>query len=94
MYLKVGVTRLVLDMLEAGWGRFHLVLADPVEAVKAVSRDLTCGQAVIALEGHRRHVSAIAVQELFLQQAAEVPRRKRGNAGAGGGLVRMAAGAG
>lgn len=69
--LKVGVTGLVLDMLEAGWGGLNLALADPVAAIKAVSRDLTCKQPVIDLEGRQKPVSALDVQRQYLEQARE-----------------------
>jgi proteasome accessory factor A len=70
-YLKVGITRLILDMLEAGRIPFSLVLADPVEAIKTVSRDLTCRKPVIKLEGEKSPRSALDIQYTFLNEAVK-----------------------
>ena len=67
--LKVGVTSLVLDMLEAGWDRLNVALSNPVAAIKAVSRDLSCKEPVIALEGHERPASALDLQRRYLDEA-------------------------
>ena len=70
-FLKVGVTRLVLNMLDADCLPFALALADPVKAIKAVSRDLTCKQPVILIEGNQNPVSALDVQRRYLEQARQ-----------------------
>ena len=65
--LKVGTTRVVLEMLERGMSP-DIELEDPVSAIKAASRDpsmtvrLPCrsGKAVSALEIQRRYVEAAA----------------------------------
>jgi proteasome accessory factor A len=70
-YLKVGVTQLVLDMLEAGWSVANLALSDPVATIKAVSRDLTCKQPMVALEGHKECTSALDIQRRYLEQTRQ-----------------------
>lgn len=70
-YLKVGVTQLVLDMLEGGWSAANLALSDPVAAIKAVSRDLTCKQPVVVLEGQKDCASALDIQRRYLEQARQ-----------------------
>lgn len=60
LYLKVGATALVLGMIEDQFMTRRFVLRHPVDAVKAVSRDLTCRQPVELEDG--RTVSPIDLQ--------------------------------
>ncbi|MBI3971352.1 MAG: proteasome accessory factor PafA2 family protein [Chloroflexi bacterium] len=63
--MKVGTTALALDLIEDGW-QPALELADPVGALRAISRDpdltatiaLTSGQAVRALDVQQRYFEA------------------------------------
>ncbi|MFZ5863548.1 MAG: depupylase/deamidase Dop [Nitrospirota bacterium] len=66
-YLKVGVTALVLSMIEHGYLGKELNLADPVKAIKAVSRDLSLAQP-LELEDGRRW-TAVQIQEYYLDAA-------------------------
>jgi proteasome accessory factor A len=66
-YLKVGVTALVLSMIEHGYLAKELNLADPVKAIKSVSRDLSLQQP-LELEDGRRW-TAVQIQEYYLNTA-------------------------
>jgi Pup amidohydrolase len=68
-YLKVGVTRLIINMLEAGWTRLNLALEDPVSALRSISRDLTCREAKIRLEARGRRLTALDIQWKYLAEA-------------------------
>ncbi len=62
--LKVGMTDLLLDMLEDGVKVRDLALAEPMRAIREVSHDTT---ATVPLElASGRRMSALAVQEEFL----------------------------
>jgi Pup amidohydrolase len=66
-YLKVGTTAIVMHMLEEGAVLPNIVLDDPVEAIKAVSRDLSVKCDVKMHNG--RMTTAIAIQREFLRAA-------------------------
>jgi Pup amidohydrolase len=63
LYLKLGATALVLGMIEDEFLPRTLTLRDPVAALKAISRDLTCRQPVELDDGHT--ISPIALQWEF-----------------------------
>ena len=66
-YLKLGMTSLILSVLEAGQAPLSwegLSLADPVAAVAEVSRDLELNQAIDLANGAR--MSAIEIQRAYL----------------------------
>ena len=66
-YLKVGTTAIVMEMIEAGFEFPHMALDDAVEAIKAVSRDLTMKHPLkLATRGS---IPAIEVQRVYLQSA-------------------------
>ena len=65
--LKLGTTGTVLRLIEEGALENVPVLADPVEAIKAVSRDLTCQQPLLLQDG--RKLSPIKLQKAYLEQA-------------------------
>ncbi len=66
-YLKVGITALILSVLEEG-GRFPaMVLEDPVDALQKVSTDLTLKQP-LKLAGGRR-MTALQMQWCYLETA-------------------------
>jgi Pup amidohydrolase len=67
-FLKLGTTRLILQMLEAGWVNLALPLANPVTAMRAVSRDLTCHKNTVELEA-ARPASALDIQFRYLAEA-------------------------
>jgi proteasome accessory factor A len=62
-YLKVGLTALVLGVLEGG-GSFGMELEDPVRAIRQVSRDPGC-RVRVGLVGGRR-LTAVEVQREYL----------------------------
>jgi proteasome accessory factor A len=66
--LKVGTTSLVLSLLESGWIS-PLKLADPVRAVKQISRDLTLKAAVEKHGGGT--ITALEIQRLYLDAAKQ-----------------------
>ena len=66
-YLKLGVTTLVIAMIESGYLTKELNLADPVKAIKDVSRDLSLGQ-LVELEDGRRW-TAVQIQEYYMDAA-------------------------
>lgn len=66
--LKVGTTALVLDLIETGHAP-ALELANPIDAVKAISRDSTHRWLVELRDG--RKISALDIQRLYLAAARE-----------------------
>jgi proteasome accessory factor PafA2 len=60
LYLKLGVTALVLGMIEDQFLPRTFTLSDPVAALKAVSRDLTCRKPIALDDGST--ISPIALQ--------------------------------
>ena len=67
IYLKVGITSIVLQLIEQGVVADKFRLADPVLAIKTVSRDLACKEPV-ALEDGRKW-TPIEVQREYLELA-------------------------
>ena len=68
-YLKVGVTSLVLSMIEAGFGVVGLELDDPVKAIREISRDITLKKKVKLENG--KEYTAIEIQRFYLEKAQE-----------------------
>ncbi|MBI3605408.1 MAG: proteasome accessory factor PafA2 family protein, partial [Nitrospirae bacterium] len=68
-YLKVGVTSLVLSMIEAGFGVVGLELDDPVKSIREISRDITLKKKVRLENG--KEYSAIEIQRFYLEKACE-----------------------
>ncbi len=66
-YVKLGITSLVIAMIENGYLAKELPLANPVKAIKDVSRDLSL-QHLIELEDGRRW-TAVQIQEYYLSTA-------------------------
>ncbi len=64
--LKIGVTSLVLELIEKGHAP-ELELADPVQATKAISRDQKFAWVVELRDG--RKISGIDLQQLYLGAA-------------------------
>ncbi|MEC4679940.1 MAG: proteasome accessory factor PafA2 family protein, partial [Nitrospirota bacterium] len=64
---KVGTTTIIMDMLENQGALPHIELADPVNAVKLVSRDLTIKSSLALRNG--QHTTALAIQQTFLHAA-------------------------
>ena len=68
-FLKVGAMAVVLDMIEDNWALPVIELEDPVQAIKAVSRDLAV-KADLRLAGGKA-TTAIAVQRAYLKAAQD-----------------------
>lgn len=62
--MKVGTTALVLDLIEDGW-KPEFEIADPVKAIKDISRDTSLTTTVPMTFG--RPMTALAIQHLILQ---------------------------
>jgi Pup amidohydrolase len=67
IYVRVGVTALVLQMIEDGFITQDLSLRNPIKAVKDVSRDLSCKQPVELNSG--RKLSPLDVQGQYFALA-------------------------
>ena len=68
-YLKVGITAIVLAMVEDGVLRPDLALEDPVRAIKEISHDPTCRRKVRLKRG--AEVSAVELQREYLACALD-----------------------
>lgn len=73
-FLKVGTTAIIMEMLEHHGALPQIELADPVKAIKEVSRDLTVKASLLLKNG--QHTSAIAIQRAFLQSAHDFYRTR------------------
>ena len=67
IYLKIGITAIVLQLIEKGVIGKQFRLKDPVTTIKAVSRDLSC-QNKFELENGRQW-NAIELQKAYLELA-------------------------
>jgi proteasome accessory factor A len=67
IYLRNGVTSLILSMIEDGAIARNLTLRDPVRAIKEVSHDATCKHEV-TLEGGKK-LTAVEIQAEYLEMA-------------------------
>jgi proteasome accessory factor A len=67
IYLKSGVTAIILSMIEEGVIETDLVLRDPVKSIKEVSHNVTC-KAKIQLDNGKK-MTAIEMQEEYLALA-------------------------
>ncbi len=66
-YLKLGTTAIIMEMLDAGWEFPKIVLQDPVQDIKTVSRDLTVKTSLKLSNGHS--ASSIDIQRTYLKAA-------------------------
>ena len=64
--LKTGMTVLLLDLVEAGVQLDDLLLADPMRAIRDVSRDLTATTPLELVDGRR--LGALDMQEEYLER--------------------------
>jgi proteasome accessory factor A len=67
IYLRNGVTALVLSMIEDGGINSDLALRDPVRAIKEISHDSSCKQTIQLDNGKR--VTGVEVQSEYLEMA-------------------------
>lgn len=71
LFLKIGVTSLVLTVLQEApetFKNFPFFLYDPVSTIKDVSKDLTCRQPIIRTHNSKDVVSAIDIQDYFIKK--------------------------
>jgi proteasome accessory factor A len=66
-YLKVGITDLVLRMVEENTVMRDLTLENPIRAIREISHDLQCRKKVRLANG--REMSALDIQEQYLDRA-------------------------
>lgn len=67
IYLKVGITAIVLKLIEKGVVKKKFELQKPVATIKAVSRDLSCQEKIELKDG--RNWTAIEIQKGYLELA-------------------------
>ena len=67
--LKMGMSALVIDLLESGGRLDDLELSNPIQAIRDISRDLTATTPVELADGRRR--SALELQEEYLERVLE-----------------------
>ena len=67
IYLRHGVTAIILQMIEDGAITKDLVLRDPVRAIKEVSHDPSCSKEILLDKGRR--LTAVQMQAEFLEMA-------------------------
>ena len=65
-FLKLGMTKLVLDAIEADVDFTDLTLADPVAEIKAVSHDPSCTHELTLADGRR--LSAIDILRIYRER--------------------------
>jgi proteasome accessory factor A len=66
-YLKVGITDIVLRMVEENTVMRDLTLENPIRAIREISHDITCKKKVRLANG--REMSALDIQEQYLERA-------------------------
>ena len=66
-YLRVGVTAIVLGLIEDGAIGREMALADPVRTIKEVSQDLACERRYALERGGR--LTAVEIQREYLEMA-------------------------
>ena len=66
-FLKIGVTDLVLRMVEENTVMRDLTLENPIRAIREISHDITCQKKVRLANG--RELSALDIQEQYLERA-------------------------
>jgi proteasome accessory factor A len=76
-YLKVGLTDLVLRMLEANTVMRDLTLENPIRAIREISHDLSCRRRVRLANG--RELSALDLQEEYYERTARFVERRGGD---------------
>ena len=72
-YLKVGTTSIVLSMIEDDAFPAHLVIKDPVRALRQVSHDTTLNAVIEMVDG--RHLTAAQIQTEIIEAATNYATR-------------------
>ncbi|HJP67067.1 MAG TPA: Pup--protein ligase [Actinomycetota bacterium] len=83
-FLKVGVTDLVVRMVEENTVMRDLTLENPIRAIREISHDITCRKRVRLATG--RELSAIEIQQEYFDRAAKFVER-RGAEGVAGRVL-------
>jgi proteasome accessory factor A len=65
--MKIGVTAVVLSMIEEGYTVPNIELEDPVKAIREISRDTTLKRRVKLEDG--RELTGIEIQRMYLERA-------------------------
>ncbi len=73
-YLKVGVTDLVVRMVEENTVMRDLTLENPIRAIREISHDITCKRKVRLATG--RELSAIEIQTEYFERASRFIERR------------------
>lgn len=68
-YLKLGTMAILLELIEAGADLPQVELADPVQAIKTVSRDLEMKDDLKLTDG--KAMTALAIQHAYLRTAVD-----------------------
>jgi proteasome accessory factor A len=76
-FMKVGITDLVLRMVEANTVMRDLTLENPIRAIREISHDVSCRKKVRLANG--RELSAIEVQEEYYERTARFVERRGGD---------------
>jgi proteasome accessory factor A len=77
-FMKVGITDLVLRMVEANTVMRDLTLENPIRAIREISHDVTCRKKVRLANG--RELTAIEMQEEYYERTAKFVERRGGDA--------------
>jgi proteasome accessory factor A len=75
-WMKVGITDLVLRMVEANTVMRDLTLENPIRAIREISHDVTCRRRVRLANG--RELTAIEIQEEYYARTARFVERRGG----------------
>jgi proteasome accessory factor A len=73
-YMKVGITDLVLRMVEGNTVMRDLTLENPIRAIREISHDTTCTRKVKLANG--RELSALEVQTEYLEKTTRFVERR------------------
>jgi proteasome accessory factor A len=73
-FMKVGITDLVLRMVESNTVMRDLSLENPIRAIREISHDLTCTRKVKLTNG--RELSALELQTEYLEKTARFIERR------------------
>src|SRR5438105_3076642 len=77
-FLKVGVTDLVVRMVEANTVMRDLTLENPIRAIREISHDISCKRKVRLATG--RELSAIDIQTEYFDRASKFVERRGADA--------------
>jgi proteasome accessory factor A len=76
-FMKVGITDLVLRMVESNTVMRDLTLENPIRAIREISHDVTCTRKVKLANG--RELTAIQIQEEYYERTARFLERRGGD---------------